>query len=131
MEFYSLKQIAEIEGKQKIFKLFIDENCLFEKFENEIEDIGQYEEELASIFAHIEDFSNHVLLPASKFRILNKGSKKDKIKEYEFKSKHLRVYGIKAPTGQIIILGGYKATQKKDINRLKRIKTGYIKTLSK
>lgn len=131
MEFYSLKKIDEIEGKQRIFKLLIDENCLFEEFENEIEDIGQYEEELASIFAHIEDFSNHVLLPSSKFRILNKGNKKDKIKEYEFKSKHLRVYGIKAPTGQIIILGGCKTTQKKDINRLKRIKTGYIKTLSK
>jgi hypothetical protein len=131
MERFTLKQIDEIEGKQIIYKMFIDGTCLFEQFENEIEDVGQYEEELASILAHIEDFSNQILLPKTKFRILNKGLKKDKIKEYEFKSKHLRVYGIKAPSGSIIILGGYKTTQKKDISSLKRIKSEYIKTLSK
>ena len=128
---YTLKQIDEIEGKRTIYKMSIDNSCLFEQFEDEIEEIGQYEEELTSIFAHIEDFANQVLLPKTKFRILNKGIKKDRIKEYEFKSKHLRVYGIKAPTGSIIILGGYKTTQKNDINKLKRIKTEYIKTLSK
>lgn len=128
---FSLKEIDEIEGKRIIYKMSIDGNCLFEQFENEIEEVGQYEEELASIFAHIEDFSNQVMLPKTKYRILNKGIKKDRIKEYEFKSKHLRVYGIKASTGSIIILGGYKTTQKSDINRLKKIKTEYIKTLSK
>lgn len=129
MEKYALKQIDEIEGRRIIYKMSIDGVCLLEEFENEIEDIGQYEEELASIFAHIEDFANQVLLPDTKFRILNKGVKKDKVKEYEFKSKHLRVYGIKAPGGSIIILGGYKTNQKKDISRLKRIKKDYLKSI--
>ncbi|GET27097.1 hypothetical protein [Prolixibacter sp. NT017] len=129
MESFTLKQIDEIEGKQKIYKLEIDDKCLFDDFEDEIEKRGQYSDELATIYAHIEDFANNKTLPQTKFRILNKGVKNDKIKEYEFKSKHLRIYGIKAPSGQIIIMGGYKKTQKKDINRLKNIKAIYIKTL--
>ena len=129
MESFTLKQIDEIEGKQKIYKLEIDEKCLFDDFEDEIEKRGQYLDELTTIYAHIEDFANNKTLPQTKFRILNKGVKNDKIKEYEFKSKHLRIYGIKAPSGQIIIMGGYKKTQKKDINRLKNIKATYIKTL--
>lgn len=129
MEIFTLKKIEEIEGKQEIYKLKIDNSCQFDDFENEIEKRGQYEEELASIYAHIEDFANNKTLPEKKFRILNKGVKNDKVKEYEFKSKHLRIYGIKALSGQVIIMGGYKTTQKKDIRRLKNIKSNYIKTL--
>ncbi|MGD9993479.1 MAG: hypothetical protein AB7S69_09285 [Salinivirgaceae bacterium] len=125
---YSLNKIVEIEGKQEIYKLEIDDSCQFDDFEREIVKRKQYEEELTSILAHIEDFSNNKTLPEKKFKILNKSDKKDRIKEYEFKSRNLRVYGIKAPDGQIIIMGGYKSNQKKDLKKFRGIKSNYLET---
>jgi len=128
---FTLNKIEEIDGKQEIYKLLVDKSCQFDDFENEIEQRGQYTEELGKIYAHIEDFANNLTLPETKFRILNKGQKYDRIKEYEFKSKNLRVYGIKAPNGQIIIMGGYKSNQTKDLRKFRSIKSIYLENLPK
>lgn len=125
---FRLRKIEEIEGKQDIFKMEIDDICLFDKFEQEIERIGQYEQELCSIFSLIEDVSNNKLLPKKKFRDLT-NTKKDNIKEFEFKSKHLRVYAIKTKEGKVIIFGGYKNNQGRDIKKLRKIKSRYKKAL--
>jgi hypothetical protein len=124
---YSLNKIVEIEGKQEIYKLEIDESCQFDVFENEIEERGQYIEELYSIYNLIEDVANNKILPKTKFRDITI-TKNDSVKEYEFKSKHLRVYAIKAPGGKIIILGGYKNRQKKDLKKFRSIKVKYLET---
>jgi len=125
---YSLKVIEGIESKQDIYKLQIDNSCMFDEFENEIEQRGQYKDELCAIYSLIEDVANNKLLPKTKFRDITI-SKNDTFKEYEFKSKHLRVYAIKAPDGKVIVMGGYKNHQKKDIKRFRKIKDQYIKTL--
>lgn len=127
---YTLNPLEEIDGIQDIYKMQIDDLCLFDDFEKEIEKRGQYEEELYSIYSLIEDVANNKLLPKTKFRDIT-NSKKDNIKEYEFKSKHLRVYAIKAPNGKVIIMGGYKSNQKKDIKKFRSIKSNYINTLEK
>ncbi|GAF02480.1 hypothetical protein [Saccharicrinis fermentans] len=127
---FTLNPIEEIDGKQDIYKIQIDDECLFDNFEDEIEKRGQYEEELNSIYSLIEDVANNKLLPKTKFRDISI-SKKDTVKEYEFKSKHLRVYPIKASNGKIIIMGGYKNNQKKDIKKFRSIKSEYVKTLEK
>lgn len=128
MSKFTLNKIEELEAKQDIFKLAVNNSCLFDKFEKEIEARGQYEEELYSIYSLIEDVANNKLLPKTKFRDITIG-KKDNVKEYEFKSKHLRVYAIKASGGKIIVMGGYKNRQKKDIRQFRSIKAEYIKTL--
>ncbi len=127
---YTLNPLEEIDGKQDIYKMQIDDRCLFDDFEEEIEYRGQYEDELYSIFSLIEDVANNKLLPKTKFRDITI-SKKETVKEYEFKSKHLRVYAIKAPNGKIIIMGGYKNSQQKDIKKFRKIKSNYINTLEK
>lgn len=128
MSKYSLNKIEGIEGKQNIYKLHIDESCMFDEFEEEIESKGQYEEELYAIYSLMEDVADNKLLPKEKFRDITI-SKKEKFKEYEFKSKHLRVYAIKAPDGKVVIMGGYKNRQKKDIKKFRSIKDKYINTL--
>jgi hypothetical protein len=70
--------------------------------------------------------ANNKLLPKTRFRDITL-SKKEMIKEYEFKSRNLRVYAIKSPGGKIILLGGYKSNQKKDIKKFRNIKAEYIK----
>ena len=101
---------------------------MFDKFEEEIENRGQYEDELYAIYSLMEDVADNKLLPKEKFRDITI-NKNDKIKEYEFKSKHLRVYAIKARDGKVVVMGGYKNHQKKDIKRFRFIKSKYIKTL--
>jgi hypothetical protein len=126
MKRFTLKELECIEAKQRIYKLEIDNSCQFEKFEQEISERKQYENEIASIYSLIEDVANNKLLPKTKFRDITI-TKKDKIKEYEFKTRNLRVYTIKSSEGKIIIIGGYKNNQKKDIKKFRKIKTEFIK----
>ena len=53
----------------------------------------------------------------------------DGIREYEFKSKHLRVYAFAKPDGKTVVTGGKKNTQRKDIKRLRELKKQFIKYL--
>lgn len=76
----------------------------------------------------MEDVSNDKLLPKNKFRDITLYAK-DRNKEYEFKSKHLRVYAMKGPGRKIVILGGYKNNQKNDIRKFRATKNEYFKTL--
>ena len=75
----------------------------------------------------MESVSQLKPLPKTKFREL-KGNK-DKVKEYEFKSKHLRIYAIQQKNGKIVIMGGYKNTQTKDINTFRALKMQYLNSL--
>lgn len=125
---YSLSEIECIEGKQRIYKLHIETSCMLDEFEKEIEHRGQYEDELSGIYSLMEDIANNKLLPKTKFRDISI-NKKDKVKEYEFKSKHLRIYAIKNPQGKVIIMGGYKNSQKNDIKKFRSLKDQYVKSL--
>lgn len=52
--------------------------------------------------------------------------KKEQVKEYEFKSGKLRVYLFKTLDGKIIVSGGFKNTQKQDIEHFRQIKQMYL-----
>ncbi len=127
MKRISLNKIIEIDGKQNIFKLKINGKCLFDDFEKEVKTQGQYYDELCSIYSLIEDVADNKLLPKKKFRDITR--KNDRPKEYEFKSKHLRVYAIKGKDGKIIIMGGYKSNQKNDLKKFRKIKNEHKKEL--
>ena len=88
----------------------------------------QYKSELGSIYYRMEAVANLQLLPKDKFREL-KGGKGD-VKEYEFKSKHLRVYAIHQKDGKIVVMGGYKNSQDKDIVTFRALKKQYIESLN-
>lgn len=117
MSNFALIEIEGIEGKQKFYKLEKDGICEFDVFYDKIKAQKRYYPELLTIIDKMDYVSNLGRLPKTKFRPLT--PKKEQVKEYEFKTKHLRVYAIhEEKTGKVIISGGYKKDQKKDIKHL-------------
>jgi putative component of toxin-antitoxin plasmid stabilization module len=50
------------------------------------------------------------------------------VKEYEIKTRNLRVYMIhEEKSGRIIVTGGKKTSQKKDIRHFRNLKASYLK----
>ena len=97
-------------------KMYIDGTCQFDDFYEEVHASKNEYKDMAGIIALMECFSD-TLLPKEKFRQIKDLDRND---IYEFKKKGLRVYVLLCKPDVVIILGGYKKNQKKDINRLKR-----------
>jgi hypothetical protein len=124
MHKFALENIKAIRGKQEFSKIIIDGKCPFDEFEEKLVNNPKLTRELGSLYQYMEFHANGVLLPKEKFRKL-KGSK-GPVAEYEFKTKNLRVYIIRKPGGKIIIIGGTKNNQKKDLVRFRSIKQNYL-----
>jgi len=124
MSKFALERIKTIEGNQIFEKLFIDNQCQFDDFEKEIFSNDKLNTELGKIYSYMEFVAKGESLPATKFKDIT--PKKGKVKEYEFKSKNLRVYAIKKENGKIIILGGFKNRQKRDIKKFRSIKKRFL-----
>lgn len=125
MTIFALEKIEAINGKQQFDKLVVDGICPFDDFERNLE--KQYKSELVGIYHYMEDVSNLKGVAENKFHFYDKA--KGDYREFEFKSRHLRVYGITKPDGKIIILGGTKANQKKDEKEFRSIKKKYLHSL--
>jgi putative component of toxin-antitoxin plasmid stabilization module len=122
---FALKSLSSIVGKQEIDLLIENDVCYFEEFEDEIKERHQkYNNELGSLLQILERLSNGESLPNEKFKDIT--PEKELVKEYEVKTKHLRIYLIKKTDGKIIVLGGYKNRQKKDIRKFRSIKSRYL-----
>lgn len=127
MSIFALKRIEAIDSKQTVDKLIVNNNCQFDEFEENLLKTKKYQNEIGMIYTYLEYISNGQTLPAKHFKDITPD--KEKIKEYEFKTKHLRIYAIKKKNGKIILLGGYKNKQAKDINKFRAIKKQYIESL--
>lgn len=122
---FALKSLSSIVGKQEIDLLIENDICYFEEFEDEIKERHKkYDNELGSLLQTLERLSNGKSLPNEKFKDIT--PEKELVKEYEIKTRHLRVYLIKKTDGKIIVLGGYKNRQKKDIRKFRSIKSRYL-----
>jgi len=126
MSKFALEKIEAIKGKQTFYDLKINNVGQFESFSNELEE--EYKSELVTLNARMDLVANLNRLPKEKFRDIT--PKKQAVKEYEFKTKHLRLYAIHfEKTGKVIVLGGYKNTQKKDIRSFRSLKSQFLKSL--
>lgn len=119
---YSLKHMDAIVGKQSFDMLVKDGVCIFEEFENNLN--PTYKKELGGIYATMDDVANLRTPPGTRYHPYNDA--KSEVREYEFKSKHLRVYAIEKPGGKIVIMGGTKANQPKDQSLFRKYKKQYI-----
>lgn len=128
MSIFALRKIESIDGKQTIDKLIINEKCQFDEFEEKIYKQGRFVNQLGMLYTYLEFASNGEKLPITHFRDIT--PENEKIKEYEIKTKHLRIYAIKKDNGKIIVLGGFKNSQKKDINKFRSIKKRYLESLN-
>lgn len=125
MHTFALNEITEIKGKLKFFKLLVDGTCEYDEFEKKIINEGNLKTELTTIITRMHEIADLKLLPKSKFRDIT--PKKDNIKEYEIKTKHLRVYLFHEKyTGRLIVCGGKKGTQQADIKHFRNIKKEYL-----
>lgn len=128
---FALRKIEAINGRQEFDKLIVDERCPFDEFEAGLEE--QYKSELVGIYHHMQDVADLKPLPDTKFHFYDndkKQKRKDGVREFEFKSKHLRVYGITKPNGKIVITGGTKAKQEHEQNKFRRLKDQYLTSIT-
>lgn len=103
-------------------KLHIDGKCQFEEFYNQIREHRQNSQDAKSLdkIIALMDFYGATLLPKEKFRMIKDSSRND---VFEFKAKNIRVYVVIRKPEVFIVMGGYKANQEKDIEKvLSRIK---------
>jgi hypothetical protein len=129
MSTFAVEKIEAIKGKQTFYKLLVNGEAPIDDFEKNLESI--YEMEMDSIYLYMEKVANLQSLPKSKFREL-KGvtGKYNKYKEYEFKSKHLRIYAMHHPdSGKIVVMGGYKNNQERDIKSFRSMKQRYLDSI--
>lgn len=127
MPTFALKEVSEIQGRIRFIYLMVNGVSEFEEFEKELLADGGYESELNTIQALMQQISDmRGLLPKTKFRDITPA--KERVKEYEIKTRNLRVYLIhEEKTGRIIITGGKKTTQKKNIRHIRQLKAAYLK----
>lgn len=125
MHTFALQELKDVSAKLRIFKLLIDNTCEYDAFETQIQSDGNYSSELITIQTRLLEIAECQLLPKEKFKDIT--PRKDRIKEYEIKTKHLRVYLFHEDnTGRIIVCGGKKTSQPTDIKRFRRIKKDYF-----
>lgn len=115
---FAFINLDTIQGTKIIFrKLSRNGVCFLDEFEDEIKTNPQYYSEYKTLLSYLEYYANGNKLPVTKFREI----KGNKYKQSEFKSKNLRIYTISVDDGKIIIMGGYKKSQSKDLNQLDHI----------
>ena len=123
---FTLWEMPEVKGIIGFRKLVIDGFCPYDEFCKLIEGEGNLRKQLIGIAHTMNEVANRRSLPKEKFRDIT--PEKDLVREYEFKKGDLRVYAIKDVAGHIVILGGKKNSQKKDIRSFRAIKQRYLQS---
>ena len=125
MPTFAIHHIKEIHGKFNICKLEKDGVVLYDLFETEITKDKTIAGQLNSIQTTLIRIANNYDIPDTKYKKL--AGCKDEYIEYEIKTKDLRVYLFKEhSTGNVIVIGGKKSTQKEDIRNFRNIKQQYL-----
>lgn len=139
MPTFAIKPIQAIRGQQQFKELVIlpdDIDVSQINIEIEIGQLKIYEDSLETkykssfnrIISIMNQAANLQLLPKTQWREVTPA--KERIKEYEVKVGDLRVYLIKIPNGQLVILGGYKNQQFSDFKKFRSLKKQYLKFIN-
>ena len=127
MHTFATRLMEEIKGRQQTFeKLVVDGICYYDEFEEDVRNIPQYYSELKTTLSYMEMFANGITLPNTKFRQLHVNIARSNL--VEFKSKHLRLYACSVKDGKLVITGGYKQNQEKDIPKILQIVKDFIQS---
>lgn len=128
MSTFALRKVEVVKAKQELDELVIDGVGQLAAFEELLAtDYKQYISEFRTMLTYVEYAANGNTLPDTRFKDVTPTGVL--IKEYEFKSKHLRLYAIKQLNGKVIVLGGLKTTQKSDFKRFRSLKELYLNSL--
>ena len=124
---FTTERIDAIHCLQQFEQLVVNGDGQLNIFEKDLKDTT-YQSEFKTLLTYMEYLGNNGTLPKTKFRDVT--PKGEKVKEYEFKSKHLRIYAIQKTNGKIVILGGYKNNQYKDFGRFRSLKKQLLASLN-
>ncbi|MDP1726590.1 MAG: hypothetical protein Q8M15_07380 [Bacteroidota bacterium] len=130
---FVLKRKSKVGSVVNYFKLYINGKSPFAEFCDGVYKAGNYEEEIDKIEAWIDIHSEGQELPDGSIKPLGRDAK-DPYKDFEFRTKHIRVYFFRdEETGDIIVLGGMNDKKEKDKNlaKMRAIKMEYFKNKSK
>lgn len=123
---YKIKPLDIVNGNKvsgirpKFFMLVKNGDIQFERYCNEIIQRGQNTAYLKRLITTMDNDSNLIRLPDTKFKNITR--KKSTFKEYEYKADELRTYAIHIENvGRIIVVGGFKNTQRSDIKQFHEI----------
>ena len=126
---FRIEEDKTVQGTIKFYRLYKDGVCLYKEFEDIIKQEGTFRldlEKLSRIFDSAASIGDK--RPNQKhFKEI--GKKGDSVKLYEAKSGGLRAYLFhEEGTGRIIVLGGKKSTQPKDIKHFRNLVNEYLET---
>lgn len=122
MKKYSLILCSYIPHSTRIdvYELCKNGASIFETFFNDIEQDGNLLNNVAGALRIIEDTANLNRRPKTKFRLIE--GHKLKCKVYEAKSGIIRIYLFhEENTGRVIVTGGLKDNQSKDIKSVLKV----------
>lgn len=128
MSKFVTKVVDEIKAKEIVEQLFIDGIGQLNAIENQLTGTT-YRGEFIGLLAFIQHFADGGE-PGKKVKYL-KGGVKDGATEFEFISKHLRIYAIQQPGKKLILFGGFKkaADSSDTIAVFRSIKKQYLEFL--
>jgi|SRR5690554_384967 len=108
--------------KIKVWELCVDKESILESFVKQVMDEGTYSNDLAGAIRYVELAADLRMLPKTRFREIKDQDINGKL--FEAKKGSIRIYHFhETGTGRIIVLGGFKNNQTKDIKAaVKRIK---------
>jgi hypothetical protein len=115
-----------------IYKLEVNGYCEYDAWRAKIQADGTYADELRTLDTLILSHAQMKPLAPSKYKELSRRKKSDAVKDYEFRSRNLRIYLFKLPEGKVIVLGGHndKKQQEQEIARMRGLKQNYYDSLS-
>ena len=121
MTIFTLAKVEAFETSSTVWKLLRNGRCFVDEFLEEVKKDKNVRQEWLEMMATIHDAASGKLLPQKRFKKLTL-AKSFTFHAYEVKSFSLRLYMItEHKTGKILVCGGRKKTQIKDVERLKRI----------
>lgn len=126
MKKYSITLSSNIPNATKIdvYELCKNGKSLLSDFIEKVENDGNLWSNIASVIRIIEDTANLNRRPKTKFRLIE--GHKLKCKIYEAKAGIVRIYLFhEENTGRVIVTGGYKDNQVKDIKSILNIIKDY------
>lgn len=111
--------------KISVYELCKNKQNIFQSFFEAVEKDGNLLNQIAGALRIVEDTSNLNRRPKSKFRLIEGHNLKCKI--YEAKSGIIRIYLFhEENTGRVIVTGGLKDNQDKDIKSILRTIKEYL-----
>ena len=114
-------EYLNLSTKKKVGKLLRNGKCLVDPFLDELKSDKNKKGSLAGIYAILEDIGNTLLVPENKYKKLN-GYDKLNYRPYEIRYKEFRLYTIyDSAAGQLLLIGGDKKSQPKDLKRIEQI----------